>query len=170
MVLFIIMKVIAEEKYSPQRVRLLLPMHRLRHPKLTEKKNSYKRVDRMFLKRVARMFPQSVQRVDRVFLTRWDLSKGWQKMSLAMHWRPCDAQSPSFSWLLYNFLKMFSFHLQWRFSTCISFAIRSLWERISPRVKVPSTFLKILISIQARNFPVYSWKLLFLFKRMIFHI
>ena len=62
---------------------------------------------------------------------------------------------------------MFSFHLQWRFSTCISFAIRSLWERISPRVKVPSTFLKILISIQTRNFPVYSWKFWFLFKQEI---
>ena len=43
------MIVIAEEKYSPQRVRLLLPMHRLRHPKLTEEKNLTKELTECFL-------------------------------------------------------------------------------------------------------------------------
>ena len=107
----------------------------------------------MFLKRVARMFPQSVQRVDRVFLTRWDLSKGWQKMSLALQ---CIGD-----------LAMLSLHLSVDFYIIFLKCFRFISSGDSP----PASRLQFALfgreSLQESRFPAHSWKFWFLFKQEI---
>ena len=107
----------------------------------------------MFLKRVARMFPQSVQRVDRVFLTRWDLSKGWQKTSLALQ---CIGD-----------LATLSLHLSVDFYIIFLKCFRFISSGDSP----PASRLQFALfgreSLQESRFPAHSWKFWFLFKQDI---